>query len=66
MDYTNDYGTYIREYSHAESEEEWLLSFGTKLEINEIYPAYMKKDTELIQKIEKNEIFSEDDIESLK
>lgn len=49
MDYTNDYGTYIREYSHAKQEEEWLLSFGTKLEItNEIYPAYMKKDTELI------------------
>ena len=33
MDYTNDYGTYIREYSNAKDEEEWLLSYGIKLEI---------------------------------
>lgn len=44
MDYTNDLGQYIPDKSDsAEEEEEWLLSLGSKLEINqEMYPAYFK------------------------
>ena len=43
LDWLNDYGTFIRSQSLAPTENEWLLTIGSRLLITEMSPFIMKK-----------------------
>ena len=47
MNYTNDYGTYIADLSDAGSEEEWLISFGSRFIVtSDVYQAIKNQTDE--------------------
>ena len=44
LDYLNDYGFFLYLHSNAPTECEWLLTFGSKVEIIEMNPMIMKNN----------------------